>query len=443
MWLRLLILLLSGLSLVPGLCAAQPVLLVSLEGAIGPASANFVHRALERAQREQAQLLVLRIDTPGGLDTSMRVIIKEILASPVPVAAYVAPGGARAASAGTFILYASHIAAMAPATNLGAASPVAIGAPQGGADKAKGADREQSTAPADTLSRKQTNDAAAYIRGLAQLRGRNADWGERAVREAVSLAAADALELRVIDLMADDVPALLKALDGRVVDAGGTRHTLKTAAAVATEIEVDWRTRILALITNPSLAYLLVLVGVYALIFEFANPGLILPGVAGAICIVLALYAFHLLPVNYAGLGLILLGVAFMIAEAFVPAFGSLGIGGIIAFVLGSVILIDSDLPEFEIPYGLIAGVAAASAVFLIMVIGMAVRGRRRPVVSGREEMLGAIGEAREDFETEGWMHIHGELWRVRSARPVRRGERLRVRAIDGLTLVAEPETEH
>jgi membrane-bound serine protease (ClpP class) len=385
---------------------------------------------------------VLRIDTPGGLDTSMRVIIKDILASPVPVAAFVAPGGARAASAGTFILYASHIAAMAPATNLGAASPVAIGAPQGGQDRGKGADKDAPPANADTLTRKQMHDAAAYIRGLAQLRGRNADWGERAVREAVSLAAADALELKVIDVVAESVPALLKALDGRTIEAAGVKRTLRTAGAIAGEIEVDWRTRVLAVITNPSVAYLLVLVGIYALIFEFANPGLILPGVAGAICVVLALYAFHLLPVNYAGLGLIVLGIAFMIAEAFVPAFGSLGIGGLLAFVLGSVILIDSDLPEFEIPYGLIAGVSVASAALLLLAFGMVMRERKRPVVSGREAMVGAIGEAREDFAAEGWIQVHGELWRARSARPVRRGERLRIRAIEGLVLIAEPERE-
>jgi membrane-bound serine protease (ClpP class) len=420
-----------------------PVAVVSIEGPIGPATADFVGRALKRAAQDGAPLVVLRLDTPGGLDSSMRDIIRDILASPVPVAAWVGPNGARAASAGTFILYAAHIAAMAPATNLGAASPVAIGAPPEGAKPdAAGKDAKKGPAPAggDTLMRKATNDAAAYIRSLAQLRGRNADWAERAVREAVSLSAPEARRLKVIDVVADSVPELLKAVDGRAVEAAGEKRRIATAGALAAEIQPDWRTKVLAVITNPSIAYLLILIGVYALIFEFTNPGAILPGVVGAICVLTAMYAFQLLPVNYAGLALLLLGIAFMLAELWVSSGGALAVGGLAAFVIGSVMLVDTDVPEFELPYALIGGVAAASAAFVFLVIGMVVRSRARPVVSGRESLVGAIGEALEDIEREGWARVQGERWRVRIDAPVRAGERLRVRSVHGLVLDATPE---
>ena len=401
------------------LASAAPVVLVPLEGAIGPASAHFAKRGIERAAKEGAELVILQVDTPGGLDTSMREVIKAILASPVPVAVFVAPSGARAASAGTFILYAAHVAAMAPGTNLGAASPVSIG---GGGSQKDGKKEE------DTMTRKVTNDAVAYIRGLAQLRHRNADWAEKAVREGASLPAQEALKLKVIDHIAADVPALLARL-------GKPNAEVKA-------LEVDWRTRVLAVITNPTVAYLLILVGVYALIFEFMSPGMILPGVVGAIALLLALYALHLLPVNYAGLALMLLGIAFMVAEVFLPSFGAIGVGGIVAYVLGSLLLIeDTELPGFEIPYALIAGVTAASAGFLILVVGMLVRSRRRAVVSGREQMLGATGVALGDFDLEGWARVHGEQWKVRSSRPVRRGDKLRVTGMQGLVLTVEPES--
>jgi membrane-bound serine protease (ClpP class) len=437
---------------------AAPVVVLTLDGAVSPATADYVVRGIQQGAEQGAGLVVLKVDTPGGLDTSMRKIIKEILSAPLPVATFVAPGGARAASAGTYILYASHIAAMAPATNLGAATPVSIGiSPGGDPDKAgdepktekaaskdgkvqdKAQDKSSSTS---AMTKKQVNDAAAYLRSLAQLRGRNADWGERAVREAVSLSAAEAHKLKVIDLVANDIPDLLKQLHGRKLTVQGVERTLDTKNVETITIDPDWRTNLLAVIAHPSVALILMMIGIYGLIFEFSNPGFVLPGVVGAICLLLALFAFQLLPINYAGLGLIILGLAFIVAEAFLPSFGALGIGGAAALVIGSIILIEPGAGDFAVPLSFTLTLALASAALVFLTVTLAARARNRPVVSGSAEMIGARGLVLDDLQSEGWARVHGETWRVVSRVPLVRGQIIRVSHIDGLTLGVEAETQ-
>ena len=433
-----------ALSTVMALCAAAPAPVVTLlvDGAIGPASSAYVHRGLAAATRENAQLVVLIVDTPGGLETSMRSIVQDILASPIPVAAFVAPSGARAASAGTFILYASHVAAMAPGTNLGAASPVQIGIGSP-APESPGADHKSKGPPADVHQRKAFSDAAAYIRSLAQLRGRNAEWGEKAVLDAASLSATEARDQKVIDLVAADTAALLQQLEGRKIDIAGSERVLHTAGAPVVVWAPDWRDRILSVITHPSIALMLMMIGIYGLFFEFTNPGLVFPGVAGALCLLLAAYAFQLLPVNFAGLALIIVGIGFIIAEVFLPAYGSLGVGGVIAFAAGALMLIDTASGDFAIPWPLIAFLAIASAAFIFVVALMALKSRRAPIVSGLTTLIGADGEMLEDASETGWANIRGETWKVRTTDHLTRGQRIHVVDLDGmLPRVASMEGE-
>jgi membrane-bound serine protease (ClpP class) len=446
-----LIVALAALLAMPAGGSAQRAVLLEIDGAIGPAVADYVVREMRATKQADTGIIILRMNTPGGLDTSMREIIRAILSSPIPVAAYVAPRGARAASAGTYIAYASAIAAMAPGTNLGAATPVQLGKPlqfPGAPDQPSGQKKQDkgsedkaspATEAADTETRKVVNDAVAYIRSLAELNSRNVEWAAEAVRSAVSLPASEALKLHVIDVIADDVPDLLRQIDGRTVTAAGKSQRLVTAGLEIVTVVPDWRTELLAVITNPNVAFMLMLLGVYGLIFEFLNPGAVAPGLIGSISLLVALYALNLLPINYAGAALVLLGIGLMVAEAHIGSFGVIGVGGIVAFVIGAIMMFPSGVPGFDLSLSVVGATTIATAGLILLVLSMLLRSRRQPVVTGKEALLGAEGETVAWEQGEGRVRVKGEIWLARAPRPLQPGTRIKVIDREGLILVVEP----
>lgn len=418
---------------------AMEAVILTINGAIGPATQDYIQRGIEQAETEKANVIIIELDTPGGLDASMRGIDHSILNANLPVITYVAPTGARAASAGTYILYASHVAAMAPGTNLGAATPVAMGTeePTPGLEKEKNAIHEKNLS---ALERKSLNDAVAYIQSLATLRGRNGEWAADAVKYGMSLPAEEALKRHVINVIANDISDLLHKVNGMTVNVKSNNQTLHTDNLSVTTITPDWRYQFLSIITDPNIAYILLLIGFYGLFFEFYNPGFVLPGVAGAICLLLALYAFQLLPINYVGFALLLLGLSFMIVEIMVSSFGILGIGGVIAFITGSILLLDMHSPGYHIAWSLIIMMTVFSTAFFFLVVGLALRAMRRKIVSGKEALIGMEGEVIEIHQDHTLLvRIQGELWKAHAGCELHTGDKIKVREIHGLDLTVEP----
>jgi membrane-bound serine protease (ClpP class) len=415
------------LAAVPVWAAPQPVATIEIEGVISPVTLRLVGIAIDRAQAERAQALIILLDTPGGLERSMRAIVQRMMNAEVPVIVYVAPTGARAASAGVFITMAAHVAAMAPATNIGAASPVALG---GGADK--------------TMMKKIENDAAAFIRTVALERGRNADWAEKAVREAVAITERDALKLKVIDLIADSVPDLLEKVDGRTIKLPKGPVTLATKGAPVRPIEIGFRDRFLNVITDPNVAYVLMMLGMLGLFFELSNPGVILPGVIGGISLILAFFAFQSLPINYAGLLLILFGIVLLIAEIKIVSHGVLAIGGMVSMALGSLMLFDAPEVGFRVSWWIIGSTVAATAGIFLFVVAAGVRALGRPPSTGAEGLVGRIATVRERLGPEGQVMVSGEIWRaVAEGEPLEPGAQVRIVGVNGLTLrVAKAEAK-